>query len=80
MSSFEDFPGRGSRSPAATVDAELCPCQKLYGDTGNQKKVLYLMCIGFCDCNCNVPLFCFEMEPWLQLPKTASLRPKNTDF
>ena len=89
MSSFENFPqepldngavAEDLEAPPATEDAELCPCQKLYEDTGNQKKVLYLMCIGLCDCNCNVPLFCFETEPWLQLPKMALMRPKKTDF
>ena len=89
MSSFEDVlqePLDNSalaedlEAPPATEDAVLCPCQKPYEDAGNQKKIMYLMCIGLRDCNCNVPLFCFETEQWSQLPKTASLRPKTLSF
>jgi hypothetical protein len=64
--------------PAASTDnEELCPCQKAYEESGNEKKLMYLMCIGL-QCN-DVPLFSFETLPWSPLPKT-SLRPKNTDF
>ncbi|KAI2504332.1 hypothetical protein MHU86_10097 [Fragilaria crotonensis] len=81
MSFFEDFD-----NSAVTEDVsdgtELCLCQKLYEEAGNQKKVLYMMCcVGLRDRDGNSPLFCLESEPWqLQLPKTALLRPKNTDF
>jgi hypothetical protein len=60
----------------STEDEALCPCQKAYRESGNEKKVLYLMCIGL-QCN-DVPLFSFETIPWSLLPKT-SLHPKNTD-
>jgi hypothetical protein len=90
MSSFEDVPqepldnsalAEDQEAPPATEDAELCPCQKLYEqDAGNQKKIMYLMCIGLRDCNCDVPLFCFVTEQWSQLPKTALLRPKTLSF
>ena len=46
------------------AEEELCPCQKLYEESGNQKKVLYLMCIGLRDRDGNAPLFCLEKEPW----------------
>lgn len=63
---------------ASTEDEELsCPCQKAYEESGNEKKVLYLMCIGL-QCN-DVPLFSFETVPWSLLPKTT-LRPKNMDY
>jgi hypothetical protein len=62
----------------ATQGEELCQCQQVYEGSGNEKKVLYLMCIGL---NHNgLPLFSFENEPWSQLPKTSLVRPKNTDY
>lgn len=59
-------------------DQDLCRCERNYQDLGNEKKVLYLMCIGLKSDN-GTPLFSFECEPWSLLPKTA-LRPKNNDF
>jgi hypothetical protein len=55
----------------STEDEALCPCQqKAYRrESGNEKKVLYLMCIGL-QCN-DVPLFSFETIPWSLLPKTS---------
>jgi hypothetical protein len=47
MSSFVDFPqepldngavAEDLEAPPATEDAELCPCQKHYEDTSNQKR------------------------------------------
>jgi hypothetical protein len=62
----------------ATQGEALCQCQQVYEGSGNEKKVLYLMCIGL---NHNgLPLFSFENEPWSQLPKTSLVRPKNTDY
>jgi hypothetical protein len=56
----------------------LSPCQQVYEDSGNDKKVLFLMCIGL---NHNdAPLFSFDMLPWSKLPKSSLVRPKNTDF
>ncbi len=72
--------GEVSLSVAAGADDEgfLSPCQQAYEDSGNDKKVLFLMCIGL---NHNdAPLFSFEMLPWSKLPKTSLVRPKNTDF
>lgn len=80
MSVFEDFDDSAVTAEDVSDGAELCLCQKLYEEAGNQKKVLYMMCVGLRDRDGNSPLFCLETEPWLQLPKTASLRPKNTDF
>jgi hypothetical protein len=62
---------------SATENAELCPSQKAYEESGNEKKVQYLMSIGL-QCNGSA-LFWFETVPWSLLPKT-SLRPKNTDY
>jgi hypothetical protein len=59
-------------------DQDLCRCEKNYQDSGNEKKVLYVMCIGLKSDN-GPPLFSFECEPWSLLPKTA-LRPKNNDY
>ena len=57
-------------------EEELCWCEQFYQNSGNQKKVLYLMCIGLS--SDNGPLFSLEREPWSRLPK-SSLRPKNND-
>ena len=51
-------------------DQDLCRCEKNYQDSGNEKKVLYVMCIGL-KSNHGPPLFSFECEPWSLLPKTA---------
>ena len=52
-----------------------------YVESGNEKKVLFLMCIGLNRKGGNEPLFSFEREPWSLLPKTTSfVHPKNTDF
>ncbi len=57
---------------------ELCYCQQVHEDSGNEKKVLYLMCIGL---NHNgLPLFSFDNEPWSLLSKSLLVRPKNPDF
>ena len=65
----------------------------MYIDSGNEKKVLYLLCIGLTaplnndddsgtsDGSAeNKPLFCFDDEPWSLLPKTAVPRPQNRDY
>jgi hypothetical protein len=57
-----------------------CLSQQLYVDAGNEKKVLYLFCIGLNRSNnSNEPLFSFEQEPWSFLPKNL-LRPRNVDY
>ena len=64
--------------PGADDEGFLSPCQQAYEDSGNEKKVLYLMCIGLN--NSDAPLFSFEALPWSKLPKSSRVRPKNTDF
>jgi hypothetical protein len=55
--------------------------QDIYIDSGNEKKVLYLLCIGLNrPGNTNEPLFTFETEPWSLLPKTSMVRPRNVDY
>ena len=50
--------------------------QDIYEDSGNKKKVLYLLCIGL---NHNeLPLFSFDDEPWSLLPKTSIVCPQNS--
>ena len=56
-----------------------CLSQQLYIESGNNKKVLYLLSIGVRDSN-NEPLFSFEREPWSLLPKNSIMRPRNTDY
>ena len=59
--------------------SELCLSNQIYVDSGNDKKVLYLLCIGLTDNSGTTPLFSFEQEPWSRLPR-SSLRPRNIDF
>ena len=53
-------------------------CQQLYIESGNDKKVLFLLSIGLLNQN-NKPLFSFEREPWSLLPKTF-LRPRSNEY
>ena len=53
-------------------DANLCCSQQIYIEFGNDKKVLFLLCIGLNDDN-DVPMFTFENEPWSRLPKNSSM-------
>ena len=43
-------------------EGNSCPCRQHYEDSGNNKKVLYLMSIGVT--HNDAPLFSFEMAPW----------------
>ena len=63
----------------AASDQGSCLCRDVYVDSGNEKKVLYLLCIGL-NRNDDQPLFSFEREPWSVLPKNSSARPRNTDY
>ena len=54
--------------------------EEVYVNSGNEKKILFLLCIGLRNHDTNEPLFCLESEPWSLLPKTSFVRPKNTDF
>ena len=54
-----------------------CTSQQIYIDSGNEKKVLFLLSIGL-NYN-NKPLFSFEREQWPCLPETF-LRPRNNDY
>jgi hypothetical protein len=57
-----------------------CDSHKVYVNSGNQKKVLFLLCLGLCLSETDdSPLFSFESEPWSRLPKTE-MRPVNVDF
>lgn len=58
---------------------EFCRCQQIYVESGNDKKTLFLMCIGLNTIDGDTPLLSLENEPWSRLPK-SSFRPKNTDF
>jgi hypothetical protein len=67
-------PGQASTQ----ADESRCVSQDIvYEDSGNKKKVLYLLCIGL---NRNkLPLFSFDDEqPWSRLPKTSVVRPQNS--
>jgi hypothetical protein len=66
-------------------NASCCACvsEQVYVDSGNEKKVLFLMCIGLMYCNNNneeQPLFSMTEEPWSLLPKNSHVRPKNSEY
>lgn len=54
--------------------------RQVYIGSGNDKKVLYLLCVGLNRPDRNEPLFLFEIEPWSLLPKSSIVRPKNVDY
>jgi hypothetical protein len=58
-------------------DVGSCQSKQVYIDSGNDKKVLFLLSIGL-RFN-NEPLLSVDKEPWSTLPKTV-LRPRNNDF
>lgn len=81
----DDAPNEASitGAPVDGDDNYCCVSEQVYVEGGNEKKVLYLLCIGLMHCNHNneeQPLFSFEQEPWSVLPKHSFLRPKNPDY
>ncbi|KAI2510573.1 hypothetical protein MHU86_3841 [Fragilaria crotonensis] len=84
----DDEPNQASINGVSSVDGDgeddyCCVSEQVYVESGNEKKVLYLLCIGLVhrnNSNEEQPLFSFEQEPWSLLPKNSFLRPKNTDF
>jgi hypothetical protein len=54
------------------------PCQQKYVNSGNDKKILLLMCIGLTSDD-NQPLFSFDDQPWSLQPKKL-IKPNNNDF
>jgi hypothetical protein len=64
-----------------TSEEFTCLSQKVYVESGNQKKVLHLLSIGLLVSDTNDdPLFSFDSEPWCMLPKTTEMRPVNSEF
>jgi hypothetical protein len=59
-----------------------CVSEQVYIDSaGNEKKILFLLCIGLrSHDNEQPPLFSLESEPWSLLSKTSFLCPKNSDY
>jgi hypothetical protein len=55
-------------------DVGSCQSKQIYVDSGNDKKVLFMLSIGL-RVN-NEPLFSVDEEPWSTLPKNM-LRPRN---
>lgn len=57
-----------------------CALHQVYVDSGNQKKVLFLLCLGLSLSDTNdAPLLSFETEPWSRLPKTLTSQRKFCD-
>ena len=57
-----------------------CVSEQVYIDSGNKKKMLFLLCIGLRNHNNEQPLILLESETWSLLPKTSFLRPKNFEY
>jgi hypothetical protein len=54
--------------------------QQVYVNSGNQNKVLFLLCLGLCfSVTDDTPLFSFETKTCSLIPKTG-MRPMNVDF
>jgi hypothetical protein len=57
-----------------------CALQQAYVTSGNQKEILFLLCLGLCLSDTDdTPLFSFQTEPWSPLPKTE-MWPVNPDY
>jgi hypothetical protein len=58
-----------------------CDLQHVYENPRNQKKVLFLLCLGLClsETEDSPLLLLYENKPWSRLPKTE-MRPVNVDF
>jgi hypothetical protein len=73
----------GQASHEYVDDNYCCMSEQVYVECGNEKKVLYLLCVGLMYRNNNNeerPLFSFKEEPWSLLPKNSHVRPKNTEY
>jgi hypothetical protein len=79
--SESDEPEEEACEETAGSTSELCISNQVYVDSGNDKKVLYLLCLGLTDNDSGdgAPLFSLDEEPWARLPR-QSFRPKNTDY
>ena len=76
-------PAPSDEGDAIPAQGGMCLSQEVYVDSGNSKKVLYLLSIGLTaddNNNNNAPLFSFDREPWSALGKTSVVRPRNTDY
>ena len=79
----DDIPDRDNFAPfpqgagVPEEDVGFCRSKQIYIDSGNNKKVLFMLSIGL-RVN-NEPLFSVDEEPWSTLPKTV-FRPRNNDF
>ncbi len=61
-------------------DCILMYLQQAYKNSGNQKKVLFLLCLELCLSETDdSPLLLYENKPWSRLPKTE-MRPVNVNI
>ena len=67
---------------STTSDEFSSASEQVYVNSGNQKKVLYILCCGLLlsDTHKDTPLFSLDTEPWSLMPKTDVPRPVNADF
>jgi hypothetical protein len=67
---------------STTSDESSSASEQVYVNSGNQKKVLYILCCGLLlsDTHKDTPLFSLDTEPWSLMPKTDVPRPMNADF
>ena len=73
-----DSPVPGSEN-APDNEGTSCISRDVYIDSGNEKKILYVLCVGV-KCEDDQPLFSLEREPWSLLPGNSTLRPRNADL
>ena len=57
-----------------------CVSEQVDVDSGNEKKILFLLCIGLRNHDNKQPLFSLESEHWSLLPKTSFLCTKNSEY
>lgn len=61
-----------------------CVSEQLYIESGNDKKVLYLLSIGLLEEGENheqqAPLFSFDQQPWSKLPRSSAICPRNNEY
>jgi hypothetical protein len=69
--------GEGDDEYVEPTQRSISVSEQLYIDSGNRKKVLYLLCIGLG--HNGVPLISLEEPPWSSLKKTL-ISPKNSEI
>ena len=71
----DEVPDADSPVPASENapddEGTSCISRDVYIDSGNEKKILFVLCVGL-KCEDDQPLFSFEREPWSLLPGNST--------